>query len=137
RLLDQPGALGGQSKRLGTGVLFRHDLQPAVCLQRFDVATEGGRVQLQNLADLGGPGEAKFGGDDQDVQLADPQAKGAQGVVVKARDDSVQQAQSPGDARPGDGVDAGVRRLVHDGSASGADEFIVYATIGGVNSILE
>ena len=67
RLLDQSAALGRQAKRLGTGVLFQHDLQPPVRLQRFDVAAEGGRVKLQNLADLGGPGEAKFGGDDQDV----------------------------------------------------------------------
>jgi hypothetical protein len=39
---------------LGAGVFFRYDLQPAVWLQRLDVAAEGGDVQLQNLADLGG-----------------------------------------------------------------------------------
>src|SRR5206468_1953046 len=41
-----------QPERLGTRVLVRHDLQPAMPLQRLDVAAEGGGVQLQNLADL-------------------------------------------------------------------------------------
>ena len=111
RLLDQPLPLGRQAEGLGTGVFFRHDLQPAVGLQRLDVAAEGGRVQLQNLADLGGPGEAEPGGHDQDVQLADLQAQRAQGVVVEVRDDPVQQPQAHGDARLGDGVDAAGRRL--------------------------
>src|SRR5438874_5532424 len=39
-LLDQPAALGGEPERLGTGVLVRDDLQPAVGLQRLDVAAE-------------------------------------------------------------------------------------------------
>src|SRR3954447_11881399 len=71
RLLDQALALGGEPEGLGTGVFVRHDFQPAVGLQRLDVAAEGGRVQLQDLADLGGPGQAELGGNDQDVQLAD------------------------------------------------------------------
>src|SRR3954471_20832727 len=69
RLLDQPLALGRQPEGLGTGVLVRHDLQPAVGLQRLDIAAQGGGVQLQDVADLGGPGEAEPGGHDQDVQL--------------------------------------------------------------------
>ena len=78
----------------------------------FDVAAERGRVELQNLADLGGPGQAELGRHDQDVQLADLQAQRTQGVVVEVRDDPVQQPQAHGDAVPGDGVDA-ARRLVH------------------------
>src|SRR4051812_11536855 len=66
RLLDQSLPLGRQAEGLGTGVLVRHDLQPAVRLQRFDVAAQSGRVELQNLANLGGPGEAEAGGDDED-----------------------------------------------------------------------
>src|SRR5579871_6069201 len=31
RLLDQPLPLGRQPERLGTGIFFGHDLQPAVC----------------------------------------------------------------------------------------------------------
>ena len=100
-----------QAEGLGTGVFFRHDLQPAVRLQRLDVAAEGGRVELQNLADLGGPGQAEPGGHDQDVQLADLQAQRAQGVVVEVRDDPVQQPQAHGDARLGDRVDAAGRWL--------------------------
>src|SRR5262249_33859595 len=106
RLLDQALALGGEPEGLGTGVLVGHDLQPAVSLQRLDVAAESGGVQLQDVADLGGPGQAEPGGHDQDVQLADLQAQRAQGVVVEALHHPVQEPQAHGDARPGDRVDA-------------------------------
>src|SRR5262249_38183183 len=46
RLLDQRPPLWRQPEGLGTGVLVGHDLQPAVGLQRLDVAAEGGGVQL-------------------------------------------------------------------------------------------
>ena len=98
RLFDQPLPLRRQPEGLGAGILVRHDLQPAVRPHPFDVAAEGGRVQLQNLADLGGPGEPELGGHDQDVQLADLQAQRTQGVVVEVRDDPVQQPQPHGDA---------------------------------------
>ena len=68
------------------------------------------------LANLGGPGEAELGGHDQNVQLAHLQAQRPQGVVVEVRDDPIQQAQAHGDARLGDGVDAG-RLLFHDRAA--------------------
>src|SRR5262249_4369016 len=70
----------------------------AVSPHPFDVAAEGRRIRLQNLADLGGPGEAELGRHDQDVQLADLQAQRAQAVVVEVRDDPVQEAQAHGDA---------------------------------------
>src|SRR5262249_35806374 len=112
RLLDQALSLGGEAEWLGTGVLVRHDLQPAVGLQRLDVAAEGGGVQLQNLTDLGGPGQAEFGGHDEDVQLADLQAQRAQGIVVEVGDDPVEQPQAHGDALPGDRVNAAGRAVV-------------------------
>src|SRR5438309_106063 len=112
RLLDQSSSLGRQPEWLGTGILIRHDLQPAVRLQRLDVAAQGRGIQLQNLADLGWPGEAEAGGHDRDIQLAHLQAQGPQSVVVKVRHDPVQKEQAHDDARPGDRVDAAGRGFV-------------------------
>jgi len=117
RLLDQTLPLWRQAKRLRATVLVGHDFQPAVGLQRLDVAAQGGRIQLQNLTDLGGPRQAEPGGHDQEVQLAGLEAQGAQGIVVDVRDDSVQQAQAHGDARLGDSVDVAGRGVVHDCAA--------------------
>ena len=64
-------------------------------------------VQLENVADLGGAGEAELCCHDQDVHLTDLQAQRTQSLVIDVCDDPVQQAEAHGDARLGDGVDGG------------------------------
>src|SRR5262249_54810170 len=101
----------------------------------LDVATEGGHVELQNFADLSGPGQPKSSRHDQDVQLASLQAQRAQGVVVEVGDDPVQQPQAHGDARSGDRVDAAAR-LVHDRAAPSPSRLLYMQLSAGVKGIL-
>src|SRR5262245_11012942 len=60
RPLQQPPSLGGQAERLRPGVLAGHDFQPALGPHPLDVAAERGRIQLEDVADLGGLGHAEL-----------------------------------------------------------------------------
>ena len=57
RFFDQALPLRGQPKGLSAGVFARHDFQPAVRPHPFHVPAESGRVELQDVAYLDGPGE--------------------------------------------------------------------------------
>ena len=102
--LEQSFPSGGQAERLRPGILAGDDFQPIFNSHPLDVAAERGCVHLKDVADLAGLGEAKFRRYNQDVQLAHFQAQRAQGLVVQARDDPIQQAQAQGDATPGNVV---------------------------------
>src|SRR5579885_268580 len=67
---------------------------------------------MEEVADLGGLGQAELGRDDQDVHLADLEAQRSQGVVVQVGDDPVQEPQPHGDAVAGDGVNGWAGLLV-------------------------
>src|SRR5437763_1675397 len=48
--VNQSFSLGREAKRLGASIPFRHHFQPAVRPHSLDIAAQGRRVELQNLA---------------------------------------------------------------------------------------
>ena len=74
-VVDQALAGACQAKGLGATVVGRHDFEPACGAHPLDVAAESRRVELEDFADLGRPGEAELGRDDQDVELAGLEAE--------------------------------------------------------------
>ena len=96
----------------------------------------GDDVQVEMLAQVGGPGDPHLGGGDQDVHLAHLEVEGAQGVVVEVGHDPVEQPQAHGDARPGDRVDAAARRFVHDRAAPSPSRLLYMQVSAGVKGVL-